>query len=125
MGGGGIGDVAYLLRLEKTSLVTVDLGEIARKALTPKCDPDFQPNTAFVGWFPDSKRALVATVVPDVSLCSCPGSFRLSSISLEKSSVLKKYTQAESLKQFRSYLGCGLSSRAGIGCKADSTSQRK
>jgi hypothetical protein len=108
-GGGGIGYEAYIFRIGEHGLQEMNLSPLAAKAFgSPvKCEVPVPPNVGFIGWL-DPHRVLVAAEIVPVSICPCKGMFAAYEIRLPDAVIIRRYSQTEAKKKFRSLLGCEL-----------------
>ena len=109
VGGGGIGERAFVFYLEKNQLRRVDIFRRVEEMFgSPvKCEVPVPPNTAVIQWL-GSKRVLVAAEVVPVSICQCSGTFQTYELSLPDLRVLRVYPQAKSKELLIDELGCEL-----------------
>lgn len=107
-GGGGFDQRGYVFYVTPNHLRKVDVSRGVEKAFgSPvKCEiPRLPPNTAVLKWL-DPQRVLVVAEVVNVSVCSCPGTFKSYEVSLPIPRVLRSYTQSETKRLFAGTLGC-------------------
>lgn len=109
VGGGGIGQEAYVFSLRAGRLRRIDVSAPVEKAFgSPvKCEVPVPPNTAIIKWLDADTVLVVAEVIP-VSICKCSGSFRSYEVSLADLSIKRSYSQAQTKKLFSDSLGCEL-----------------
>lgn len=109
VGGGGIGQKAYVFSVVASRLRRTDVSRPVEKVFgSPvKCEVPVPPNTAIIKWLDADTVLVVAEVVP-VSICKCSGSFRSYEVSLAGLSVKRSYSQAETKRLFSDSLGCEL-----------------
>jgi hypothetical protein len=109
VGGGGIGQEAYVFSVIAGRLRRIDVFRPLEKAFgSPvKCEVPVPPNTAIIKWLDANMVLVIAEVVP-VSICKCSGSFRSYVVSLTDLSIKRSYSQAETTRFFSDSLGCEL-----------------
>jgi hypothetical protein len=109
VGGGGIGERAFVFYLEKNKLRRVDIFRRVEEMFgSPvKCEVPVPPNTGVIQWL-GPKRVLVAAEVVPVSICQCSGTFQTYELSLPDLKLLRVYPQAKTKELLIDELGCEL-----------------
>jgi hypothetical protein len=109
-GGGGIGARVYVFFVDADGLHKMDVSEPIEKdfGYPVRCEAKIPPNTGVVSWGSDSSTLYVAAQVIRVSLCKCMGAFRVYEVNLPTLAILRVYSQTESKKRFKAFLGCDL-----------------
>lgn len=109
-GGGGLGSRVYVFYVDESGLKKLDVSRTIEKDFgSPvRCEGRVPPNTGFVRWGTDSSTLLVAAEVVPVSICSCPGTYRVYEMGLPGLTIVRTFSQTEAKKQFWRDLGCEL-----------------
>lgn len=113
-GGGGFDYLAYVFLVGENGLRKLNVSEPIRIAFRApgKCQVKVHPNIAVVDWLYGSSRILIAGEVPSVSICDCPGSYKLYEVTLPERKIERSYPQSEAKQKFWPILGCELRNSA-------------